>query len=933
MSQLLDARTPLLQIVDSRGLIVRVQAFHRSTQATTPAPRVTCQAFDLAGRLVSSRDPRLSAPNQKTVYTLPGQTLCSESVDAGWRLALLGEAGQPVEGWDSRGSVRQISYDALLRPLAITEQARVVECFMFGGPNLAEHNQCNRLIRHDDTAGTRLLEPYGFFEAPLVETRHFTREQAAPDWPESLAERDALLGAQGLQSRWGVNALGETITQTDAEGNIRHWGWTVAGQPKVQSLNLVASAQPQILVDKISYNALNQVEQETAGNGVISQYTYDPKDGRLLELRAALAGRTPLQHFKYTYDPIGNILQIEDAAQLISCFAGQCIKPVSTYRYDTLYQLIEATGREVKTGSSQGPTLPGLQNLPPDPTQMANYTQSYDYDAAGNLLQMRHVGAQIFTRTMRVAPDSNRSLPEGDVDMDFAEAFDANGNLLQLVRGQALRWNARNQLQQLTTVVRAEDPNDSETYIYNGQGQRCRKITSTQARNRTLVDEVRYLPGLEIRTRADGEILHVITAQAGRNSIRVLHWQAGKPDDIANDQVRYSLSDHLGSSTLELDQQGGLISQESYYPFGGTSWWAARSAVEAKYKTVRYSGKERDASGLYYYGFRYYAPWLYRWISPDPAGDVDGLDLYRFSRNCPVVLVDQWGSSPFRFDEVLKELNQSHDPVQAVGLANITRDNPYFGGTLAVALSSSRKGLAFARQKINQALSPFGSNSDRQILMRYFKDGPEVSHYEDTQILKMLGARIGKLSSFLQGWDSERIVGVGGDRNSPQVAWQYTNDAEHHLFMRESVAHESAHVAAWNIIHETSHMILGTQDYWYMNTPGATPRGATGLASYGGKIDALARLQRLELRHENIIWDGPDAASLDQAAFIDPLARAQTLLNNADSISLATAYINQRFNGPMASLSMLNKTASSIPALELASTQAKPFIKQRRLSL
>ncbi|EGI00065.1 YD repeat-containing protein, partial [Pseudomonas amygdali pv. lachrymans str. M302278] len=60
-------------------------------------------------------------------------------------------------------------------------------------------------------------------------------------------------------------------------------------------------------------------------------------------------------------------------------------------------------------------------------------------------------------------------------------------------------------------------------------------------------------------------------AQAGCNSVRVLHCEAGKPDAIANDQVRYSLSDHLGSSTLELGQQGGLISQESYYPLGGTA--------------------------------------------------------------------------------------------------------------------------------------------------------------------------------------------------------------------------------------------------------------------------------------------------------------------------------------------------------------------------
>ncbi|WP_162886466.1 RHS repeat-associated core domain-containing protein, partial [Pseudomonas syringae] len=154
---------------------------------------------------------------------------------------------------------------------------------------------------------------------------------------------------------------------------------------------------------------------------------------------------------------------------------------------------------------------------------------------------------------------------------------------------------------------------------------------------------VRYLPGLEIRTTADGEILHFITAQAGRSSVRVLHWQAGKPGAIANDQVRYSLGDHLGSSTLELDQQGRLISQESYYPFGGTAWWAARSAVEAKYKTVRYSGKERDASGLYYYGFRYYAPWLQRWISPDPAGDVDGLNLYGYVKNSPITYYDRLG--------------------------------------------------------------------------------------------------------------------------------------------------------------------------------------------------------------------------------------------------------------------------------------------------
>ncbi|OCR23578.1 toxin [Pseudomonas syringae] len=643
MSQMLHAQTPMITVIDGRTLVLQRVALYRNDADSIALPRATHQRFDAAGRLIAAQDPRLTSPNLRTIYSLSSQVLFNDSVDAGWRLALPGAAGQVVAGWDSRGSQRQIDYDELLRSVAITEQDRVVERFAYGGPEAFDHNQCNQLIRHDDTAGTRHCTDFGLLGSPLVEVRQFLNSLDMPDWPESMPERDVLLEPDSLKTRWVFNALGETLSQTDATGNIRHFEQTVAGELKSVSLVLAGNNQSAMLVDEILYNAFGQVEQERAGNGVISRNVYDPQDGRLNELHAALADNSPMQHLKYSYDPVGNILQIEDGAQPVRFFANQRIEPINHYRYDTLYQLIEATGREVITGSSHGPALPDLQNLPPDPDQIANYTQTYNYDAGGNLVQMRHVGAQTFTRHMRVAPDSNRSLPEGEVEVDFEAGFDANGNLLQLVRGQNLSWDARNQLQHITTVQRDEEPDDTERYVYDGQGQRCRKISSAQTSSRTLLNEVRYLPGLEIRTTADGEILHVITAQAGRNSVRVLHWQTGKPDGIANDQLRYSLSDHLGSSTLELDHLGQLLSQESYYPFGGTSWWAARSAVEAKYKTVRYSGKERDASGLYYYGFRYYAPWVYRWINPDPAGDVDGLNFFAFASSNPITNIDTRG--------------------------------------------------------------------------------------------------------------------------------------------------------------------------------------------------------------------------------------------------------------------------------------------------
>ncbi|WP_308424538.1 RHS repeat protein, partial [Aliivibrio fischeri] len=143
------------------------------------------------------------------------------------------------------------------------------------------------------------------------------------------------------------------------------------------------------------------------------------------------------------------------------------------------------------------------------------------------------------------------------------------------------------------------------------------------------------------------ENLQVITiGEASRAQVRLLHWENGRPEDISNDQVRYSYDNLIGSSALEVDGDGKVISMEEYYPYGGTAILTARNQAEVNYKTVRYSGKERDATGLYYYGYRYYQPWVGRWLSSDPAGTIDGLNLYRMVRNNPVTLKDDDGKQP-----------------------------------------------------------------------------------------------------------------------------------------------------------------------------------------------------------------------------------------------------------------------------------------------
>ena len=653
MNSLLHPKTPVLTSADGRGALLRTVAYHRAQASEAPSTRVTRQRYDALGHQTEQWDPRLHdlaatdtrvKANQQTRFSLSGQELRSDSVDGGWRVSLFNAAAQAVTLWDGRGTRIRFDYDEQSRPVAQFETAagdtpeKCVERFAYAANTTedAQRNRCGRVLRHDDPAGSVWHEAFAVTGQPAIETRRFCISLATPNWPNTP------LDPHSYSTRWRYDALGAVMTHTDAAGHVRTFAVDIAGRPCASQLDGLD------LLKRCEYNAFDQVEVEQAGNDVLTIASYSPANGLLHRLKANTLAAHLLQDLYYQYDPVGNIERIEDLAQPVQWFAQQQIEAVSTYRYDTLYQLIEATGRE-NASQRIGPELPGLEIFGArDDSHWRNYTQTYTYDSGANLTSLRHdAGAgNSYLQQMVVAEHSNRSLLKGEVPVDFASGFDANGNLLALIPGQFLQWNARNQVHQVTQVVRAQldgQDNDLETYLYDGEGQRVRKVRRAKTGGGEQISQTLYLPGLEVRESTRGERLHVMTTQAGRNNVRVLHWEAGRPDEIDQDQWRYSLVDHLGSSTLELDQTGNLISQESYYPYGGTSWWAARNAVQARYKTVRYSGKERDATGLYHYGFRYYAPWLQRWISTDPSGYVDGLNLFAMLRNNPMRYKDKTG--------------------------------------------------------------------------------------------------------------------------------------------------------------------------------------------------------------------------------------------------------------------------------------------------
>ncbi|MCG3460806.1 RHS repeat protein [Xenorhabdus bovienii] len=672
----LHQKTPEVTVLDNRGLTVRELRYHRHPNTpTTTDERITRHRFTLAGQLAHSIDPRLfdlqqtdSTVNPNMVYetALTGEVVRIRSVDAGNTLMLNDITGRPVLTINAIEvtCTWQYEHETLPgRPLSITEQpadeaACITERFVWAGNSQAEKNSnlSGQCVRHYDTAGLNQTDSIALNGIPLSVTRQLLPDGTDADWQgDNEPAWNDRLAPESFTTLSTADATSALLTSTDAMGNVQRLAYDVAGLPTGSWLRLAGGTE-QVIVKSLTYSAAGQKLREEHGNGVVTTYTYEPETQRLVGIKTErppghAQGAKVLQDLRYEYDPVGNVLRVTNDAEATRFWRNQKVVPENTYSYDSLYQLVTATGREMANIGQQSTLLPTPSLI--DSSTYSNYSRTYNYDRGDNLTQIRHsapASDNSYTTKMTVSDRSNRAvlstLTENPAEVDVL--FTAGGQQNQLLPGQNLVWTPRGELLKVAPVVRNGQVSDQESYRYDADNQRIIKTHVQQTANSSQAQSTLYLPGLERHTTTNGttvkEVLHVITVgEAGRAQVRVLHWEAGKPSDISNDQVRYSYDNLIGSSGLEVDGDGQIISMEEYYPYGGTAVWMARNRAEADYKTVRYSGKERDATGLYYYGYRYYQPWAGRWLSADPAGTVDGLNLYTMVRNNPATFRDKDG--------------------------------------------------------------------------------------------------------------------------------------------------------------------------------------------------------------------------------------------------------------------------------------------------
>lgn len=462
----------------------------------------------------------------------------------------------------------------------------------------------------------------------------------------------------------------------------------------------------------------------------------NPPPATIAALAQPPAGKScGLQNLHYTYDPAGNITHVRDDAQQTVYFRNQRVEPSNDYIYDALYRLIQADGREHLGQAAGGERLPPTAldgfnafhtrlDHPGDANAMGTYTERYLYDAVGNFLQMQHRGsdpahpgwtrAYSYSESSLTEPgkQSNRlsSTQVGDGIAAVPETYlhDVHGNMLRMphlgggLPGPNMHWDYRDQLRQTNL-----GGGGAAFYVYDASGQRVRKLWEKAP---GLTEERINLGGFEIFRRHGGpigedtatferETLHLMDDKQRLALVETRTFDTAGSDQAPRQLIRYQLCNHLGSSSLELDEQAQIISYEEYAPYGSSTYQAVRSQTETE-KRYRYTGKERDEeSGLYYHGARYYAAWLGRWTACDPLGIADGVNVFAYVRNNPVKYADPTGKQCDPNIATCPQLmgNWSYsEPVpnrSSVG-HNVQRDHP-----IQVSLRAEQRGRTGREQR------------------------------------------------------------------------------------------------------------------------------------------------------------------------------------------------------------------------------------------
>ena len=382
----------------------------------------------------------------------------------------------------------------------------------------------------------------------------------------------------------------------------------------------------------VKYDAASSVELTYEAGGPSDagdKYTGLDRFGRLVQTLWK-QGSADKVRSKYGRNEFGGVVWRRDE----QAHAQGVSKEDNYYGYDRLYQVKERQRGDL-TGT---PPYTGISNL--------QQKEDWTYDATGNWTAYADTNpansqSRAHNKANEITQIASPTVNPG---------YDPAGNMLTLPKAPgstatqyALKWDAWNRL-----VSVQDGATPVASYTYDGLTRRLTKTIPTST-------------GTEIRHYYYNNQWRTVEERVGNQTTvdRQYTWGLRDRWDLLRrrrkvadsaDEYLYVLKDYLDPVAI-VDGAGEVVERYAYDAFGNvrflqpdfTEWGDTDPHSHFDWNFLFHAEFRDPDTGLYNYGYRYYATKLGRWLSRDPAGEVDGENRFCYVGNAPTAKIDEFG--------------------------------------------------------------------------------------------------------------------------------------------------------------------------------------------------------------------------------------------------------------------------------------------------